>query len=72
MADYSVYPQGGGVVLKGGNAVPAPWQRIIPDTMGEGYRVFACQKSAPMSYTIPDTPRYGAVENYAALIKGSK
>lgn len=40
--------------------------------MGEGYRAFACQKSAPMSYTIPDTPRYGAVENYAALIKGSK
>lgn len=59
-------------MLKGGNAVPAPWQRIIPDTMGEGYLLFVCQKYDPMNYAIPDTPPLWSCGNYAALIKGSK
>lgn len=41
---------------KGGDAVSAPWQRVIPDTIGESFLLFACQKYDPMNYTIPDTP----------------
>jgi len=41
---------------KGGDAVSAPWQRVMPDTMGDNFLLFVCQKYDPMNYTIPDTP----------------
>ena len=40
--------------------------------MGEGYRAFACQKSAPMNFTIPDTPVMGLWKIVQPLIKDSK
>lgn len=57
---------------KGGDAVSAPWQRIIPDTMGEGYLLFVCQKYDPMNYAIPDTPAMGLWKIVQPLIKDSK
>lgn len=43
-------------MLKGGDAGPAPWVRAIPDTMGEGYFLFVCQKYDPKKHAISDTP----------------
>lgn len=59
-------------MLKGGNAVPAPWQRVMPDTTGEGYLLFVCQKYDPMNYTIPDTPVMELWKIAQPLIKDSK
>lgn len=41
---------------KGGDVIPTLWQHILPDSMGESYFMFVCQKHDPMNYTIPDTP----------------
>lgn len=57
---------------KWGDGAPAPWQRIIPDTMGEGYLLFVCQKYDPMNYAIPDTPAMGLWKIVQPLIKDSK
>lgn len=57
---------------KWGDGAPAPWQRIIPDTMGEGYLLFVCQKYDPMNCAIPDTPAMGLWKIVQPLIKDSK
>lgn len=57
---------------KWGAGVPDPWQRVIPDTMGEGYLLFVCQKYDPMSYAIPDTPAMDLWKIVQPLIKNNE
>lgn len=59
-------------MLKGGDAVSTPWQRVIPDTIGESFLLFACQKYDPMSYAIPDTLVMELWKIAQPLIKSSK
>lgn len=52
--------------------IPTPWQHIIPDSMGESYLLFVCQKYDPMNYAIPDTPAMELWKIAQPLIKNNK
>lgn len=57
---------------KGGDVIPTLWQHTIPDSMGESYLLFACQKYDPVNYTIPDTPVMELWKIAHPLIESSK
>ena len=48
------------------------WQHIIPDSMGESYFLFVCQKHDPMNYAIPDTPAMELWKIAQPLIKNNQ
>ena len=56
----------------GGDVIPPLWQHIIPDSMGESYLLFVCQKYDPMNYAIPDTPAMELWKIAQPLIKNNK
>lgn len=51
---------------KWGDGAPAPWQRIIPDTMGGRLPLVRLPKIRSNELRYPGYPRYGSVENCAA------
>ena len=58
--------------VRGGDVIPTLWQHIIPDSMGESYFLFVCQKHDPMNYAIPDTPAMELWKIAQPLIKNNQ